>query len=295
MIETRCSSSAQKPQIADFGLLKRLLAAAHGPADSATRTLVVVHCGTVDYAAALDLQHRLVAARLGDKIGDVLLLLEHPHVYTLGRGADQRFLLNPGDIPVHRVSRGGQVTYHGPGQLIGYPIVRLEGAERDVIRFLRKLEQVIIASLALSGIQAGQRAGLTGVWIGAEKIASIGVGFRRWVSLHGFAVNVTSDLNFFERIVPCGIDGCRMTSMASLGCNETTTQSFATIVEREFASIFGYQQALKATVTAKAGGQISPGWVMDSRPRLVEERQTDVSRQGDPAGAVAFLPRRADH
>jgi lipoyl(octanoyl) transferase len=270
MIETRCCSSAQQPYTADFGSLERLLASAPGPPDGATRTLAVAHCGTVDYASALDLQHRLVAARLGDRIGDVLLLLEHPHVYTLGRGADQRFLLNPGGIPVHRVSRGGQVTYHGPGQLIGYPIVRLEGAERDVICFLRKLEQVIIASLAVSGIQAGQRAGLTGVWAGTEKIASIGVGFRRWVSLHGFAINVTTDLNFFERIVPCGIHGCRMTSMASLGCSETATQSFATIVEREFAFIFGYHQTLRASMTPKAGGQVSPGWVMDSRSRLVE-------------------------
>src|SRR5262249_24477151 len=161
--------------------------------------------------------------RLLDGIADTLLLLEHPHVYTLGRGADERFLLNSDSIPVYRVSRGGQVTYHGPGQLIGYPIVKLEGAERDIIRYLRRLEQVLIGSLATLTIVACQRAGLTGVWEGEEKIASIGVGFRRWISLHGFAINVTADLSFFDRIVPCGIAGCRMTSVAARGLGSVTS------------------------------------------------------------------------
>ncbi|HKV55505.1 MAG TPA: lipoyl(octanoyl) transferase LipB [Candidatus Binataceae bacterium] len=211
------------------------------------RALTVARLGSVDYAVALELQNALVLARLAGQIGDTLLLLEHPHVFTLGRGADQRFLLNPAGVPVYRVSRGGQVTYHGPGQLIGYPIVRLEGPERDVIDYLRKLESVLIEALAAVGLAAGRRDGLTGVWLGPEKIASIGVGFRRWVSLHGFALNVSTDLSFFDAIVPCGISGCRMTSIAAQGLDSITIEGFAEVVEHAFAAKFGYQQIRAAS------------------------------------------------
>jgi lipoyl(octanoyl) transferase len=206
------------------------------------RSLAVAWLGRIDYQRALELQNGLAAARVREDISDTLLLLEHPHVYTLGRGADERFVLNPGDIPVYRVSRGGQVTYHGPGQLIGYPIVKLEGTDRDVIRYLRYLEQVLIDSLTTLGITARRRTGLTGVWIGQEKIASIGVGFRRWVSLHGFALNVTTDLTFFDAIVPCGISGCRMTSIAAQTLESVSSESFSRIVAGQFARIFGYQR-----------------------------------------------------
>jgi lipoyl(octanoyl) transferase len=213
----------------------------------AERTLTVAWLGVVDYSESLELQNILAGARLRDDIGDVLLLLEHPHVYTLGRGADERFVLNPGDIPVYRVSRGGQVTYHGPGQLIGYPIMKLEGAGRDVIRYLRRLEQVLIEVLATLGIAAQRRVGLTGVWIGVEKIGSIGVSFRRWVSLHGFALNVTTDLRFFDGIVPCGIAGCRMTSITARGLGAVTSESVGQIVAGQFASVFGYQRVIRAS------------------------------------------------
>ena len=123
-----------------------------------SHSLNVAWLGRVDYQRALELQEALAAARLREDSVDSLLLLEHPHVYTLGRGADERFVLDPAGIPVYRVSRGGQVTYHGPGQLIGYPIVKLEGVERDVIRYLRRLEQVLIESLATLGIAAQRRA-----------------------------------------------------------------------------------------------------------------------------------------
>jgi lipoyl(octanoyl) transferase len=212
-----------------------------------SRTLTVAWLGRIDYGAALELQNVLAAARLRDDVGDVLLLLEHPHVYTLGRGADERFVLNPADIPVYRVSRGGQVTYHGPGQLIGYPIVKLEGAERDVIRYLRRLEQVLIEALAAIGIRAQRRMQLTGVWVGQEKIASIGVGFRRWVSLHGFALNVATDLSFFDAIVPCGIAGCRMTSINAQELGTITSESVGQIVAGQFAAVFGYQRILRAS------------------------------------------------
>jgi lipoyl(octanoyl) transferase len=208
--------------------------------------LSVARMGVIDYQAALELQGTLVAARMHDKIGDTLLLLEHPPVYTLGRGADASFILDPpADVPIHRVSRGGQVTYHGPGQLVGYPILKLADAERDVIRYLRKLEQVIVEALAAVAIAAQRREGLTGVWIGDEKIASIGVGIRRWTTLHGFAINVATDLGCFDRIVPCGIAGCRMTSLTELGRPEITVMEFAAIIERAFATIFGYRAMMK--------------------------------------------------
>ena len=206
-----------------------------------TQRLSVARLGVVDYAAALELQEAMVAARVCDAIGDTLMLLEHPHVFTLGRGADERYLVDPrAGVPVYRVSRGGQVTYHGPGQLVGYPILKLEGAERDVIRYLRRLEHAITGALARFGIEGSCRQGLTGVWVGTEKIASIGVGLRRWVTLHGFALNVTTDLSFFDAIIPCGIEGCRMTSIAALGQAGVTVTDFADALELEFAATFGY-------------------------------------------------------
>ena len=123
----------------------------------------------------------MLSARIDGSIGDTLLMMEHPHVFTLGRGADEGFIVsNTDSVPIRRVSRGGQVTYHGPGQLIGYPILKLEGRDRDVTRYLRSLEAAMIDALAKFGIEAGRREGMTGVWIGARKVASIGVGIRRW-------------------------------------------------------------------------------------------------------------------
>jgi lipoyl(octanoyl) transferase len=181
-------------------------------------TLSVAWLGRMNYERAYRLQNAMVAARQLDEIGDILLLMEHPHVYTLGRGANEGFLVAPPpSVPVYRVSRGGQVTYHGPGQLIAYPIIALEGPGRDIHLYLRKLESAVIKTLALYGIEAGQREKLTGVWVGRHKIASIGVGIRRWVTLHGLALNINCDLRFFDWIVPCGIEGCQMTSMAREG------------------------------------------------------------------------------
>jgi lipoate-protein ligase B len=221
------------------------------------RGLNVAWLGRMDYQKALELQNRLADGRLRDDLADTLLLLEHPHVYTLGRGADERFVLNQADIPVYRVSRGGQVTYHGPGQLIGYPIVKLDGTDRDVIHYLRRLEEVLIESLATLGMVARRRAGLTGVWIGQEKIASIGVGFRRWVSLHGFALNVATDLSFFNAIVPCGIAGCRMTSISAQGLGVVRSESFSDIVAGHFAEVFGYQGVLRLS-EAQLSAMVDP-------------------------------------
>jgi lipoate-protein ligase B len=210
------------------------------------KALNIARLGIVDYVSALELQQSMVAARLADTIGDTLLLLEHPQVFTLGRGADENFITRrvPG-VEVHRVSRGGQVTYHGPGQLIGYPIIKLEGAERDVMRYLRTLEQTMIDALARVAIAAGRRDGMTGVWVGPRKIASIGVGIRRWVTLHGFALNVTTDLAYFDAIVPCGIDGCRMTSIVALGRPDVTIEAIGGAIAESLAALFGRMSVIE--------------------------------------------------
>jgi lipoyl(octanoyl) transferase len=209
-------------------------------------TLSVANLGLVEYQAALALQGAMVAARHHDEIGDTLLLLEHPHVFTLGRGADERFLLSQRqrDVPIHRVSRGGQVTYHGPGQLIGYPILRLEGRERDVHRYLRKLEEAMLRALADCRIEGGRREGLTGIWVGAKKIGSIGVGIKRWTTYHGFALNVCPDLNYFGGIVPCGIEGCEMTSIESISPKQTSVDEFSIRMRARFSEVFGFEESV---------------------------------------------------
>jgi lipoyl(octanoyl) transferase len=208
---------------------------------SGVRTLAVAQLGTVEYGRALALQNALVAARLAGEIGDTLLLLEHPHIFTLGRGADASYITAPRpDVPIARVSRGGQVTYHGPGQLVGYPILKLEGPARDVGKYLRALEQAMIDALARCSIAAQRRAAMTGVWVGPRKIASIGVGIRRWVTYHGFALNVAPDLSYFDSIVPCGIEGCEMTSIAKLGLPEIAMADFTRLQRASFAAVFGY-------------------------------------------------------
>jgi lipoate-protein ligase B len=197
--------------------------------------------GRVEYARALALQEMLVARRLAGR-PDTLLLLEHPPVYTLGRGADPRHLgrATAGDIAVVRTHRGGQVTYHGPGQLIGYPILDLRASFRTDVRwYLRMLEEVLISTLTDLGIAAERRPGLTGVWVRGRKIASIGVALRRWVTWHGFALNVDADLSGFAAITPCGIAGVEMTSVAREGGPRTLAEITPVVLAR-FVATFGY-------------------------------------------------------
>jgi lipoyl(octanoyl) transferase len=196
--------------------------------------------GRVDYGRAVGWQETLVARRLAGG-PDALLLLEHPPIYTLGRGADPVHLraAGSGDVPVVRAHRGGQVTYHGPGQLVGYPIVGLRDLRPDVRWYVRMLEQVLIEALSDVGIGASRRDGLTGVWVGMRKIASIGIAIRRWVTWHGFALNVAADLAGFTSITPCGIAGVEMTSVAREGGRaDTSAVTFAVLAR--FLSIFGY-------------------------------------------------------
>jgi lipoate-protein ligase B len=205
------------------------------------RRITVAELGVVDYDDALAMQTAVLAARIDGRITDTLLMMEHPHVFTLGRGADEGFIVgNTKGVPIRRVSRGGQVTYHGPGQLIGYPILKLEGRDRDVTRYLRSLEAAMIDALAKFDIDAGRRDGMTGVWVGARKIASIGVGIRRWTTWHGFALNVSTDLSYFDSIVPCGIDGCRMTSVCDVTKRAVSVREFTAVMRESFARVFNY-------------------------------------------------------
>ena len=180
--------------------------------------------GRMPYAEALRLQRQLTEERRADRIGDVLLLVEHPHVLTLGVRGDggRSHILAPAetltalDVAVHETGRGGDITYHGPGQIVGYPIIDLKPDRCDVHRYVRDLEEVLIRVAADHGIQAGRLPGLTGVWVGGEKLAAIGVRIARWITSHGFALNSTTDLEFFKLIVPCGIGDHGVTSLAEL-------------------------------------------------------------------------------
>jgi lipoyl(octanoyl) transferase len=172
--------------------------------------------GQMEFADALALQEEIVAKKRKDRsLGDELLLLEHEAVYTIGRTPDKSSLLGSAHLPhpLFAINRGGHATYHGPGQLMGYPIIDLCRRGQDLHRYLRWLEQLLIELLVDYGITASRRESLTGVWIGQRKIASIGVGVRHWITMHGFALNVCGDLSPFTYIVPCGINNVAMTSM----------------------------------------------------------------------------------
>ncbi len=178
--------------------------------------LSIRRLGRVAFADALALQEELVAAkRVNHSLGDELLLLEHEPVYTIGRTPDQSSLRGTAHLPhpLFPINRGGQATYHGPGQLIGYPIIDLRQCGHDLHRYLRWLEALLMEALAEVGLAATTRPGLTGVWIEDRKIASIGVGVRHWITMHGFALNVCGDLAPFDQIVPCGIANATMTSI----------------------------------------------------------------------------------
>lgn len=190
-------------------------AAASLSAGTEKREARLLDLGLRDYRETWELQKQLVERRIRGEIPDVLVLVEHPHVITLGRKhPTQPPLRVPQDVPVYEVERGGEATYHGPGQLVGYPLLKLEGEERDLHRYLRELEALLIAVVGDFGIEAQRREGATGVWTrSGRKIASLGVAVRRWVTYHGFALNVSTDLSYFQLISPCGLPGSVMTSM----------------------------------------------------------------------------------
>ena len=202
--------------------------------------------GRLPYTEALALQRSLVEDRRAGRIPDTLLLVEHPHVLTLGvRGDGGRSHILATDealaargIEVHETGRGGDITYHGPGQLVGYPIIDLNPDRRDVHRYVRDLETVLIRTAADYGITAGRIEGLTGVWVGNEKLAAIGVRIARWITSHGFALNVTTDLDLFDLIVPCGIAGRGVTSLGRLLDQPVETAEVENRLIEHFANVF---------------------------------------------------------
>ncbi|MEA2483051.1 MAG: lipoyl(octanoyl) transferase [Thermoleophilaceae bacterium] len=208
--------------------------------------LAVVQLGVVPYDEALELQLRLRDARQADEIGDTLLLLEHPPVYTRGRRTEAHDLPMGEDwyrsqgIDVVDVDRGGRVTYHGPGQLVGYPIMRIE----SVPEYVHTMERAVVAALADAGIEAGPREGLTGIWAGKAKIGSIGVHVSRGVTTHGFAVNVDNDLQPFDWVVPCGLDGVRMTSISKATGQAGGMSCFRKRMAYRFAQAYGMRQRI---------------------------------------------------
>jgi len=227
------------------------------------RPIEIRRLGRMAYADALALQRALVADRQAGRIDDLLLLVEHPPVLTLGQRGDggRGHIIATDDqltargIDVFEAGRGGDVTYHGPGQVVGYPIIDLNPDRRDVHRYVRDLEEVLILVAGDFGIAAGRVAGLTGVWVGADKLAAIGVRISRWVTSHGFALNVNTDLTDFDLIVPCGIADRGVTSFAKLGLTVDRRVVEARIVAR-FAQVF--ERAPVQNAESSAGEEARP-------------------------------------
>lgn len=219
------------------------------------RELEVRYLGQVPYGSALELQRELVRSRRKGEIPDQLLLLEHPHVITLGTaatsdhvliGEEERRLLG---IELFEIGRGGDVTYHGPGQLVGYPILDLKPDRCDLHRYVRDLEEVLIRLISGYGIEASRKPGMTGVWVGDEKVAAIGVRVSSgWITSHGFALNVATDLRFFDAIVPCGIREHGVTSLERIAGRSPDLERVMDRIAERFAGVFG------RTVTIAAGG-----------------------------------------
>jgi lipoate-protein ligase B len=220
------------------------------------RSCQVRELGRIGYREAFDLQQRLVAQRKSGAIGDQFLLVEHPHTITLGRNGHMENLLaseaalRAAGIAFVETDRGGDITYHGPGQVVGYPILDLREWKRDVGAYLRAIEQVMIDALADFGIRAGRAPGWTGVWTDGAKIGAIGVHLSRWVSSHGFALNVTTDLSYFRYIVPCGLTQ-PVTSMAALGVPAPLEDVHQRLTTR-FGEVFGREMEILESVLETA-------------------------------------------
>lgn len=212
------------------------------------KSCLTVELGLISYAEAWSLQKRLVAARKAGAIEDVLLLCEHPHVITLGRNGKREHLLasepvlKQKGVEFHASDRGGDITYHGPGQIVGYPILNLGAIRRDVVWYVRMLEEAMIQATAEFGLGAERVAGKTGIWVRSEekgeKLAAIGVHISRWVTSHGFAYNVATDLRYFDLIVPCGIADCRATSLEKLLGRRVEYQEVAPRLAKYLGEVF---------------------------------------------------------
>lgn len=213
---------------------------------NALRELLYCDLGEIDYKEAWDLQKQVFELRAAGEISDVFFQLEHPHTYTLGKVADKKNLIGSAEylkenkISVYDIDRGGDITYHGPGQIVGYPIINLNDWVNDTHKYLRGLEEVIIKTLAYYGISAGREPKYTGVWINDRKIAAIGIKVSRWITMHGFAFNINSDLSFFNGIIPCGINDKSVTSLQKELGKEQNIQEVKDRLLLNFTEFFGY-------------------------------------------------------
>jgi lipoyl(octanoyl) transferase len=204
-----------------------------------------VNLGCTDYKECWDLQQQLLERRLAEEVGDLLLLTEHDHVYTIGKSGDDNHLLASREdlrsdgVAVYHNDRGGDITYHGPGQVVGYPILDLKNYYLDLHRYLRDIEEVIIRTLIHYGVNGVRDSAYTGVWVGNDKICAIGVKTSRWVTMHGFAFNINTNLSYFSKIVPCGILGKGVTSLAQVFGHEVDMNEVSHRLVESFGEVFG--------------------------------------------------------
>jgi lipoyl(octanoyl) transferase len=274
--------------------------------NSPTKTCAVVDLGLISYAAAYELQQRVVAARKRGEISDVLLLCEHPHVITLGRNgktanlrANDRLLAQM-NVEFHETDRGGDITYHGPGQIVGYPILDLTEHRRDVRWYVQLLEEMMIRTSSEFGIMARQAEGRHGLWVDSaadreEKLAAIGVHLSRWVTSHGFAYNVSTDLRYFDLIVPCGIPGKRATSLERLlhhavpldEVKPKLTAHFGDIFDREIISMACEQ--LAALLEEASTAETAPVEIIASTQR--QELRVASKPEAAAKGSEEWLSR----
>ena len=215
------------------------------------KRLTYCDLGTIEYKDAWDLQKSILDLRYRKKIDDVFLLLEHPHTYTLGKTAHRENLIVSSDylekkrISVYDIDRGGDITYHGPGQIVGYPIIDLNNWDMDTHKYLRALEEILIRTCSNYGLNALRNPELTGVWIEDRKIAAIGIKVSRWVTMHGFAFNVNTDLNLFNGIIPCGIHGKEVTSLTRELNRDVDLDSVKSTILKYIIEIFDYDKVEK--------------------------------------------------
>lgn len=226
--------------------------------------------GRMDYLAALALQKRIVELKQRGALADVILFVEHPHVYTLGHGGKVANVLAAREVPVIGSSRGGDVTYHGPGQLVVYPLIDLRSKlRRDVHRYLRNLEMSAIRTLKDFGLEGIRRPPYTGIWVDNRKIAAIGIAVRRCITFHGLALNVNTDLSYFNRIIPCGLSWAAVTSMARELGEEQSQECVQERFLRHFAELFGYRDVKESDLAEDGGWKMEDG---HSRSSIINPR-----------------------
>lgn len=212
------------------------------------RNLIYCDLGFIDYKDAWDLQKSIHQYRAENKIDDIFFLLEHPHTYTLGKTADKKNLvgdkkyLDENNISVYDIDRGGDITYHGPGQIVGYPIINLTNWKQDTHKYLRSIEEIIIRVCNEYGLDAKRIEKLTGVWIDDRKICAIGIKVSRWITMHGFAFNINTDLNLFNGIIPCGISDKQVTSLSKELNREIILTQVKEKIIHHFMNEFNYSQ-----------------------------------------------------